>query len=72
VLSLEFGQLRIFGEIDVGSKILQVPDPPCAASSVGRLMHIQAEAGQIKIARFDGSTGCRSRCASAASRDEKR
>ena len=26
--SFEIGQLRIFGEIDFGSEILQVPDPP--------------------------------------------
>jgi hypothetical protein len=44
MLLFEFSQLWIFCEIDAGSKILQVPDPPCAAPSVGCLMHIQVEA----------------------------
>ena len=53
VLAFEFGQLRILCEIDAGSKILQVPDPPCAAASAGRLMHLQAEPGQIQVSCFD-------------------
>ncbi len=38
-VGLEFSYVRIFGEINFGPKFLQVPDPPMATSSAGRLMH---------------------------------
>lgn len=62
----EFGQLRILGDIDAGSKILQVPDPPSTAPSARCLMHLQTEPGQIEIAcRFHRTEG-RGRGSSAA------
>jgi hypothetical protein len=51
VLGFERGQLRIFREIDAGSKILQVPDPPRAAPSAGLLVHLEADAGEIRTGR---------------------
>ena len=48
IFGFELNQLRIFSEIDIGSKILQVPDPPCTAPSAGRLMYIKSDARQVK------------------------
>lgn len=55
MFGFEFDELRIFGQIDSRSKILQVPDPPRAASSAGCLMHLEVDAGQIGSRRADRS-----------------
>jgi hypothetical protein len=68
----EFGQLRILGEIDAGSKILQVPDPPSAAPSARCLMHLQTEPGQIEIACRFRRSECRGRGSSAARGETQR
>ena len=46
MFGLEFGQLLILSEIDAGSEILQVPDPPSAAPSTGFLVHLEADSRQ--------------------------
>ena len=43
-IGLELSYVRIFGEINFGSKFLQVPDPPVTTSSAGRLMHDELDA----------------------------
>lgn len=46
VFGFECGQLGIFTEIDIGSEILQVPDPLSTAPSAGFLVHLEGETGQ--------------------------
>ena len=72
MLLFEFGQLRILCEIDAGSKILQVPDPPGAAPSVRCLMQVQTEPRQFQIACFDCRTKCRGRGTSPARSEAQR
>ena len=47
-VGFERSQLGIFTEIDVGSKILQVPDPLSAAPSAGFLVHLEGDARQVE------------------------
>ena len=72
VFGLEIGQLLIFSEINAGSKLLQVPDPPSAASSTGFLVHLEADAGEVGSSCLNliFRSGCGSRrFVAAAGRD---
>jgi len=73
VFGLEIGQLPIFSEINAGSKLLQVPDPPSAASSTGFLVHLEGNAGEVgssclNLSFCSGGGGSR-RFVAAAGRD---
>jgi len=57
VFRFESGQLRILTEIDVGSKILQVPDPLSATPSAGVLVHLEGETGERALSGRNSGRG---------------